>query len=98
MFLCKVVLSSPKMSCLQACYDPPRWTTAISASQALSNLANGKMWSTGLCDSVLQARETSVYQQVLGHGRRKRIANENRIDNKKKTSEKKQQRRAKIEW
>ena len=29
---------------------------------------------------------------------RKRIANENRIDNKKKTSEKKQQRRAKIEW
>ena len=29
---------------------------------------------------------------------RKRIANEHRIDNKKKTSEKKQQRRAKIEW
>ena len=29
---------------------------------------------------------------------RKRIANENRIDNKKKTAEKKQQRRAKIEW
>ena len=30
--------------------------------------------------------------------RRKRIANENRLENKKKASSKKQDRRAKIEW